>query len=61
MATFESVGEAKAALARLQNFPIWGRQISLAYARDAPAPAASHFDHRNHPPSLRPPCDPFLS
>jgi len=51
VATFESVGEAKAALARLQNFPIWGRQISLAFARDAPAAAAQHLDHRN----LRPP------
>jgi hypothetical protein len=55
VATFESVGEAKAALARLQNFPIWGRQISLAFARDAPAAAAQHLDHRNlRPPSLRP-------
>ncbi|KAJ1471816.1 hypothetical protein T484DRAFT_2025956, partial [Baffinella frigidus] len=54
VATFESVGEAKAALARLQNFPIWGRQISLAYARDAPAPAASHFDHRTKRPSTAP-------
>ena len=31
---FAHVDPAKQAMARLQNFPIWGRQLRLAYSRD---------------------------